>query len=88
MGISEVTAYICSCNKLYRDKKTAKAHYKRCFFNPELQTCNTCNHSMGYKKDIFCMNPDFKRELHFKPAYTGAKELCLDCELWQPMEDD
>lgn len=41
--MEKIEAFGCGfCAKVYREKKVAIAHEKRCYFNPETKSCVTC----------------------------------------------
>lgn len=42
--MKEIKAYACDyCNKFYKHKSSARMHEKRCFRNPNVRACLTCN---------------------------------------------
>lgn len=45
----QITRYLCEhcLKKTYADKSAAKAHEKRCFWNPEVKSCVSCG-NRGY----------------------------------------
>jgi hypothetical protein len=48
--MTEISAYSCDfCGKIYRLKKSAKSHEKRCYRNPEMKACAACAKNPGCK---------------------------------------
>lgn len=46
--MEKIEAFGCGfCAKVYREKKVAIAHEKRCYFNPETKSCVTCGSLIG-----------------------------------------
>lgn len=50
--MKEITAYQCDyCNKIYGNPKQAKAHERKCYYNPKTKSCATCdNLFLAYEK--------------------------------------
>ena len=48
----KIMAYQCDwCNKIYKTKSAMAKHEKRCFYNPAVKSCWTCNNNMEYDTD-------------------------------------
>ena len=70
----------------------------KCWTNPKFKTCKTCkfakvtHDSNGMEHEpqhlqtwvqIECENPEFDYNRHFTEAHKKAKDLCINCPVWE-----
>jgi len=97
MQEKNVKIYITECNRKYFTKLSCSIHEKtcRCWKHPKMQTCLTCKFGiriygmknmptrLNKRNEWDCSNSAFNHELHFTPAHEKAKDLNINCPIWE-----
>lgn len=67
--MNQIVAFQCQhgrCRKIYDNRKQAKAHEKKCYFNPATRSCASCEN--------FVLSTSSAPE---KPLHTITEQKCL-----------